>query len=118
MTMGNAIKSMFAGQTEKMKSPKTLDELAGLVVLETDMSVEDSINKEKLPKIFYERLQDKDMKLLFVFIVLAVILDSKNKKKQEKALFELQNRVFSNARTGIANIKFRDTERVVGEIFE
>ena len=42
-----------------MKSPKTLDELAGLVVLETDMSVEDSINKEKLPKIFYERLQDK-----------------------------------------------------------
>jgi len=94
MTMGNAIKSMFAGQTEKMKSPKTLDELAGLVVLETDMSVEDSINKEKLPKIFYERLQDKDMKLLFVFIVLAVILDSKNKKKQEKALFELQNRVF------------------------
>merc|ERR1719422_2572368 len=93
MTMGNAIKSMFAGQTEKMKSPKTLDELAGLVVLETDMSVEDSINKEKLPKIFYERLQDK-------------------------ALFELQNRVFSNARTGIANIKFRDTERVVGEIFD
>merc|ERR1719422_1393580 len=100
MTMGNAIKSMFAGQTEKMKSPKTLDELAGLVVLETDMSVEDSINKEKLPKIFYERLQDKDM------------------KQQEKALFELQNRVFSNARTGIANIKFRDTERVVGEIFD
>ena len=105
-----------------MKIPENLEELAAMVNIlnnnNNNITVIESINAERLPKMFYTKLPDEQMKLLFVFMVLAVSLKSKDKKKQKKALFELQNRVFSNARTRIANISFTDTDRVVKKIFE
>ena len=101
-----------------MKTPRTVEELAALVVIRGDKTLEESVNDNNWSKAFHESLQDKDLKLIFLFLVLVVNLEkSKDKEKQELALLELQNRVFSNARTGIAKIRFRDTDNTVEEIF-
>ena len=88
-----------------MQTPRTVEELAKLVVIAVDRRLEESIKSNTWASSFYDSLQDDDMKLLFVFLVLCCSLQSKEKKIQELALFELQNRVFSNSRTGIANIR-------------
>ena len=100
-----------------MQTPRTVEEVAGLVVIRTDQRLEESIKSSTWPSAFYDSLQDEEMKRLFVFLVLCSSLQSKDKQSQDQALFELQNRIFSNSRTGIANIRFRDTENAVKEIF-
>lgn len=106
-----------------MQPPRTVEELAALVVLSRDTALEESIRANTWTQAFYDSLQDKELKLIFVFLVLVVSLEKnkekekQDKERQEQALFELQNRVFSNSRTGIANIRFRDTENSVEEIF-
>ena len=100
-----------------MQTPRTVEEVAGLVVIRTDQRLEESIKSSTWPSAFYDSLQDEEMKRLFVFLVLCCSLQSKDKQSQDQALFELQNRIFSNSRTGIANIRFRDTENAVKEIF-
>ena len=101
-----------------MKTPRTVEELASLVVIRGDKTLEESVRDNTWAKAFHERLQEQDLKLIFLFLVLVVNLEkSKDKEKQELALLELQNRVFSNARTGISKIRFRDTDNAVEEIF-
>ena len=108
---------------QRMQPPRTVEELAALVVLSRDTALEESIRANTWTQAFYESLQDKELKLIFVFLVLVVSLEKnkekekQDKERQEQALFEIQNRVFSNNRTGIANIRFRDTENSVEEIF-
>ena len=99
------------------ETPRTVEEMAGLVVIRTDQRLEESIKSNTWASSFYESLQDDDMKRLFVFLVLCSSLQSKDKQSQDQALFELQNRIFSNSRTGIAQIRFRDTDNAVKEIF-
>ena len=100
-----------------MQTPRTVEEVARLVVIRTDQRLEESIKSSTWPSAFYDSLQDDDMKRLFVFLVLCTSLQSKDKQSQDQALFELQNRIFSNSRTGIANIRFRDPDNAVKEIF-
>ena len=99
------------------ETPRTVEEVAGRVVLRTDQRLEESIQSNTWASSFYSSLQDDDMKRLFVFLVLCSSLQSKDKQSQDQALFELQNRIFSNSRTGIANIRFRDPDNAVKEIF-
>ena len=99
------------------ETPRTLEEVAGLVVLRTDQRLEESIKSNSWAAAFYDSLQDDDMRRLFVFLVLCCSLQSKEKQSQDQALFELQNRIFSNSRTGIAQVRFRDTDNAVQEIF-
>ena len=99
------------------ETPRTVEEVAGQVVIRTDQRLEESIRSNTWASAFYDSLQDDDMKRLFVFLVLCSSLQSKDKQSQEQALFELQNRIFSNSRTGIANIRFRDPDNAVKEIF-
>ena len=87
-----------------MQTPRTVEELANLVEITTDKRVEESIKLDTWASSFYNQLQDEEMRLLFVFLVLCCSLQNKEKRVQEQALFELQNRVFSNSRTGIPNI--------------
>ena len=101
-----------------MQAPRSVEELAGTVVLEADRSVEDSIQRSAWAQAFLANLPDQQLANIFIFLVLCLALQSKDKQKRELSLFELQNRVFSNSRTGIANISFRDTENVVEEIFK
>ena len=91
--------------------------MAALVQISSNKTLEESIKDNVWSRSFHDSLADDDLKLIFVFLVLATNIQSKDKDKQELALFELQNRVFSNHRTGIANIKFRDTDNVVEDIF-
>ena len=100
------------------ETPRTVEEVAGRVVLRTDQRLEESIQSNTWASSFYSSLQDDDMKRLFVFLVLCSSLQSKDKQSQDQALFELQNRIFSNSRTGMANIRFRDTDNAVKEIFD
>ena len=100
------------------ETPRTVEEVAGRVVLRTDQRLEESIQSNTWASSFYSSLQDDDMKRLFVFLVLCSSLQCKDKQSQDQALFELQNRIFSNSRTGMANIRFRDTDNAVKEIFE
>ena len=100
-----------------MQTPRTVEELAALVHISSNKTLEESIKDNVWSRSFHDSLADDDLKLIFVFLVLATNIQSKDKDKQELALFELQNRVFSNHRTGIANIKFRDTDSVVEDIF-
>ena len=100
-----------------MQRPRTVEELAGLVEITPDKSLEESIKSNTWSASFYDSLQDDDMKRLFMFLVLCCALQSKDKNTQEQALFELQNRIFSNSRTGMPNITFRDTDNAVKEIF-
>ena len=100
------------------ETPRTVEEVAGQVVIKTDQRLEESIKSSTWASAFYDSLQDDDMKRLFVFLVLCSSLQSKDKQSQDQALFELQNRIFSNSRTGIANIRFRDPDNAVKEIFE
>ena len=101
-----------------MKTPRTVEELASLVVIRGDKTLEESIRDNTWAKAFHESLQEQDLKLIFLFLVLVINLEkSKDKEKQELALLELQNRVFSNARTGISKIRFRDTDNAAEEIF-
>lgn len=112
--MGN---SLFGSRKKMLQTPRTVEEVAALVEITVDRRLEDSIKSTTWASSFYDSLQDEEMKLLFVFLVLCCSLQSKDKKTQELAVFELQNRVFSNCRTGIANIRFRDTDNAVKEIF-
>ena len=100
-----------------MQTPRTVEELAALVQISSNKTLEESIKDNVWSRSFHDSLADDDLKLIFVFLVLATNIQSKDKDKQELALFERQNRVFSNHRTGIANIKFRDTDSVVEDIF-
>ena len=100
------------------RTPRTVEELAALVDINNNVTLEDSIKANIWTQNFYDSLQDKDLKLIFIFLVLTVSLQNKEKEKQELALFELQNRVFSNNKTGIPNIRFRDTDNAVEEIFK
>ena len=88
-----------------LQTPRTVEEVASLVEITVDRRLEDSIKSTTWASSFYDSLQDEEMKLLFVFLVLCCSLQSKDKKTQDLAVFELQNRVFSNCRTGIANIR-------------
>ena len=99
------------------ETPRTVEEVAGQVVIKTDQRLEESIRSSTWASAFYDSLQDDDMKRLFVFLVLCTSLQRKDKQSQDQALFELQNRIFSNSRTGIANIRFRDPDNAVKEIF-
>lgn len=89
-----------------LQTPRTVEEVAALVEITVDRRLEDSIKSTTWASSFYDSLQDEEMKLLFVFLVLCCSLQSKDKKTQDLAVFELQNRVFSNCRTGIANIRW------------
>ena len=100
------------------RTPRTVEELASLVEISSDVTLEDSIKANIWSQSFHDSLQDKELKLIFIFLVLSVSLQSKEKERQELALFELQNRVFANHKTGIPNIRFRDTDNVVEEIFK
>ena len=100
------------------RTPRTIEDLAALVDINNNVTLEDSIKDNVWTKSFYDSLTDKDLKLIFIFLVLAVSLQNKEKEKQELALFELQNRVFSNSKTGIPNIRFRDTDNAVEDIFK
>ena len=101
-----------------MQTPRSVEELAALVQIGNNKSIEESIKENVWSKSFHDTLPDQDLRLIFIFVVLVQHLQSKDKEKQELALFELQNRVFSNNRTYIANIKFRDTDNAVEEIFK
>ena len=101
-----------------MKTPRTVEELAALVVITADKTLEESVKDNNCAKAFHESLRDQDLRLIFLFLVLAVNLEkSKDRERQELALLELQNRVFSNASTGIPKIRFRDTDNAIEEIF-
>jgi len=115
--MGN-IGSMFAGSRKRMQTPRTPEELAATVELQSDLTVEESIQRSPWASAFNTRLPDEEMRLLFTFLILCVALQSKDKEKQEIALNEIHDRVFSNNQTWIANISFRDTENVVEDIFK
>ena len=99
------------------ETPRTVEEVAGLVVLKPAQSLEESIRANSWAAAFYDSLQDEEMRRLFVFLALCCSLQGKDRECQDQALFELQNRIFSNSRTGIANIRFRDTDNAVKEIF-
>jgi len=115
--MGN-IGSMFAGSRKNMQTPRTPEELAATVEIQSDQTVEESIQFSPWAYAFNSRLPDEEMRQLFVFLILCVALQSKDKERQEIALNELQDRVFSNNQTWIANISFRDTDNVVEDIFK
>jgi len=115
--MGN-IGSMFAGSRKKMLTPRTPEELAATVDLDADLTVEESIQQSPWAQAFNSRLPDEEMRQLFVFLVLCIALQSKEKEKQEKALNELHDRVFMNSQTWISSISFRDTDNVVEDIFK
>lgn len=115
--MGN-IGSMFAGSRKKMQTPRTPEELAATVDLQSDLTVEESIQFSPWASAFHSRLPDEEMRQLFVFLILCVALQSKDREKQEIALHEMHDRVFSDSQTWIANISFRDTENVVEDIFK
>ena len=63
---------------QRMQPPRTVEELAALVVLSRDTALEESIRANTWTQAFYESLQDKELKLIFVFLVLVVNLE-KNK---------------------------------------
>ena len=103
---------------QRMQTPRTPEELAATVELQSDLTVEESIQRSPWASAFNTRLPDEEMRLLFTFLILCVALQSKDKEKQEIALNEIHDRVFSNNQTWIANISFRDTENVVEDIFK
>ena len=101
-----------------MQTPRTPEELAATVDLQSDLTVEESIQFSPWASAFHSRLPDEEMRQLFVFLILCVALQSKDREKQEIALHEMHDRVFSDSQTWIANISFRDTENVVEDIFK
>ena len=101
-----------------MQTPRTPEELAATVDVRADRTVEESIKQSPWAEAFHSRLPDEEMRQLFVFLILCIALQSKEKEKQEIALSELHDRVFSDSQTWIAKISFRDTDNVVEDIFK
>ena len=66
-----------------MQTPRSVEELAALVQIGNNKSIEESIKENVWSKSFHDTLPDQDLRLIFIFVVLVQHLQSKDKEKQE-----------------------------------
>ena len=57
-----------------MKTPRTVEELAALVVITADKTLEESVKDNNWAKAFHESLHDQDLRLIFLFLPLRALL--------------------------------------------